>query len=317
MQPTRTFIQQHPIHTQLYLTMPGSSSASTTYGTLAKSNPENLDSAVEADDTSTIYTLRTNISDCTASLLDTDTGTAIFQEGDLAVLKRLHVPRLKGPAHGYTGPRYSYSENEFTPASSLVASLADRTDLSQPPLSTATSRAKSIVINEAGGAKRLELNLVSTQVAKFVNKQANLEQNLSAAIQNLSMSEIMETDEFHNMVKHQDTRKLRKGEREAVTSTWNQLRNALLHSLATYQDMKRLDDQVSLAGDHGRQLSVIALAMMLTRRDSKNHLLSRCDLREELMKALKDFREMGRLEMQGYLTGLDPVDGWQAAPRST
>jgi hypothetical protein len=35
------------------------------------------------------------------------------------------------------------------------------------------------------------------------------------------------------------------------------------------------------------------------------------------MKALKDFREMGRLEMQGYLTGLDPVDGWQAAPRST
>jgi hypothetical protein len=117
------------------------------------------------------------------------------------------------------------------------------------------------------------------------------------------------------MVKHQDTRKLRKGEREAVTSTWNQLRNALLHSLATYQDMKRLDDQVSLAGDHGRQLSVIALAMMLTRRDSENHLLSRCDLREELMKALKDFREMGRLEMQGYLTGLDPVDGWQAAPR--
>lgn len=296
--------------------MPVSSCISTIYGTLAKSNPENLDSAAEVVDTSMIYTLRTDISNCTAYLLDADTGTATFEEGDLAVLKRLHVPRVKGATRGSTDPQYSYSENEFTPASSLVASLADRTDLSHPPLSTASSGAKNIVINEAGGAKRLELNLVSTQVAKFVNKQANLEQKLSAAIQNLSMGEIMETDEFHNMVKHQDTRKLRKGEREAVTSTWNQLRNALLHSLATYQDMKRLDDQVSLAGDHGRQLSVIALAMMLTRRDSENHLLSRADLREELMKALKDFREMGRLEMQGYLTGLDPVDGWQAPQRS-
>jgi hypothetical protein len=56
--------------------------------------------------------------------------------------------------------------------------------------------------------------------------------------------------------------------------------------------------------------------MMLTRRDSENHLLSRADLREELMNALKDFRQMGRLEMQGYLPGLDPVDGWQAAPGS-
>jgi hypothetical protein len=80
--------------------------------------------------------------------------------------------------------------------------------------------------------------------------------------------------------------------------------------------MNRLDQQMSLPEDHSRQLSVIALAMMLTRRDSEKHLLSRYDLREELMKALKDFREMGRLEMQGYLTGLDPVDGWQAAPRS-
>jgi hypothetical protein len=83
-----------------------------------------------------------------------------------------------------------------------VASLADRTDLSKSPLSDATSRVKSIVINKAGGAKRLDLNLVSTQVAIFVNKQANLEQNLSAAVQNLSMGEIMKTDEFCKMVEH-------------------------------------------------------------------------------------------------------------------
>jgi hypothetical protein len=65
---------------------------------------------------------------------------------------------------------------------------------------------------------------------------------------------------------------------------------------------------------HGQYMSLIALSMMLARREDR--LLSREELREQLMDVLRVSQDMGRLEMQVYLTGLDLVDGWQEAPKS-